>query len=215
MIMSRNKDKKQEVKVVYKNRFSLFFLHGVSWVLMIFFALAGYRLGLCMMGLFTLLISIPLFDPKTKYLFTDTKEYKEHIEKEFEKKFNDHGIFTYTDNGFTVKIDRNLYHVKWSEIESMFGYKLDIYKNGEICLDVFCDDGVSFRLSESKAGWFQFLQKASVNCSNAVKGWEKALALPSFTTNLTLVYDREERTIEQVGKQYYNYFHQEEDSVAG
>ncbi len=213
--MSRNKDKKGKVNIIYKNRFPFFVQHAICWGAIIACAFTGFSLGLCISGLFTFFITLPLLDPRTKILFTDTKAYKEHVEKEFEKKLNDQGIFTYTDNGFTVKIDRNLYHVKWSEIKTMFGYKLDIDKNGEMCLDVFCDDNISFRLSESKAGWFQFLQKTSTHCSNMVNGWEKAVAFPSFTTNLTLVYDRDERTEEQAEKQYYSYFRQEEDCLAG
>jgi hypothetical protein len=74
----------------------------------------------------------------------------------------------------------------------------------EICIDIFCDDNISFRVTEETAGWFVFLERLKEQFPTVEEDWNVSIAHPAFATNLTLLYDRENRTQEQVVGLFYS-----------
>jgi hypothetical protein len=128
---------------------------------------------------------------------------KEHLKGKFEDRFEDLGIFNYSEKGFTVNLDNSNYEIKWDQIQTIFGYKIDLLTIDEICLDIFCDQHISFMISEETAGWFVFLEHLKERFSTIRADWNFIIQMPAFQTNLTLIYDRENRDAEQLKEAYY------------
>ena len=135
-------------------------------------------------------------DPNSKKFIAQTK-------KEFERIYNDNGIFTFNDNGFSIMTDKGMQTIEWTEIKSMLGYKEDHFATDNICLDVFCDHEKSFRITEETSGWFRFLDHSKKALRTIDISWEVEISTPAFETNLTVVYDRQNRTLKEVTNEHY------------
>jgi hypothetical protein len=163
-------------------------------------------LGIIFFGGGTVLFIIKFFRPDFKW-FKDTdsnsKEFKEQTGKTFIEMYNDNGIFTFSDNGFTVNTNKGVNAIEWTEIKSMLGYKEDNITTDNICLDVFCDNDRSFNVTEETPGWFRFLDHSKKALPAIDKSWEIEIATPAFETNLTVVYDRQNRTLNEVTNEHY------------
>jgi hypothetical protein len=121
----------------------------------------------------------------------------------FDEIYKDIGIFEYQDNGFTINLESGQQKIKWDDIQTVFGYKLDLYTTDCICADIFCGNDKSFRVTEDTSGWFQFQIRLKEKFPNIHKTWEIEIAAPAFETTLTLVYDRENRTLDEAKKHHY------------
>jgi hypothetical protein len=100
------------------------------------------------------------------------------------------GFFTYSESGFSVLIGEDKKEIEWSNIKSIYGYKIDNYTEDEICLNVNCDNDISFTISEEIAGWYIFLEKMAIQFPSIDKNWNLEIASPAFDTNLTLLFER-------------------------
>ncbi|WP_288425043.1 hypothetical protein [uncultured Spirosoma sp.] len=114
---------------------------------------------------------------------------------EFDKVYNDLGIFTYHDDGFEVTLDNRKYFVKWWSIIGLVGYKKDLYSFDTIGLNVLCDNQLHFSFYEETPGWFQFLQHTKAVFKQIPEHWEIDIATPVFEPKPTLIYDRHGRTL--------------------
>lgn len=164
-------------------------------------------LGTIFLGGWTILFIIKFFRPNLSWVKdTDpnSKEFKEQTEKEFKEIYNDNGVFTFSANGFSIKTTKGVNSIKWTEIKSMLGYKVDHYATDSIFLDVFCDNAKSFKITEETLGWFRFLDHSKKALPTINKSWEIEISTPAFETNLTLVYDRQNRPLKDVTDEYYN-----------
>lgn len=163
-------------------------------------------LGTIFFGGGTTLFIIKFFRPDFKWVKNtepNSKEFKEQTEKEFKEIYNDNGIFTFRDNGFSIKTTKGVHTIEWTEIKSMLGYKEDQYATDRICLDVFCDNEKSFKITEETLGWFRFLDNSKKALPTIHKSWEIEISTPAFETKLTLVYDRQNRTLKEVTDEHY------------
>ena len=131
------------------------------------------------------------------------KEFKPKTEVEFLEIYNDNGIFTYTDDGFIVKTKGGDQNTLWSEVTSMVGYKEDRFTIDNICLDIFCDSDKGFKISEETSGWFMFLDHSKKQFPSIDKSWEVEIATPAFETKMTLIYDRQNRSLQEVVSSHY------------
>jgi hypothetical protein len=145
-------------RIVYKSRTKLILLLIVSWSFVIGCIWTGYIWGLVFFGLCAVATTYHLIEPRKKVVFIGTSQDKEQINKEFDERLKDLGIFRYTDNSFIVRLDRSNYQIKWTEIHTIFGYKVDLLTTDEICLDIFCDNKISFAMTEETAGWPVFFR---------------------------------------------------------
>jgi hypothetical protein len=175
-----------------------------AWTITI--GLTSGWLGIIIFGGGTILFVIRFYQPDIKWV-KDTdpnrKEFKEQTEREFNEIYNDNGIFTFSDNGFSIKTTKGVQTIEWTEIKSMLGYKEDHYTTDSICLDVFCDNDKSFKITEETLGWFRFLDHSKKALLTIDKSWEIEISTPAFETNLTLVYDRQNRPLKEVTEEYY------------
>lgn len=122
---------------------------------------------------------------------------------QFMEVYNDDGIFTFSDKGFSIRSSEGLQTIEWSEIISMIAYKEDHYIIDCICLDVFCDNGFSFKITEETSGWYRFIEQSEKALPSIGESWEFEIASPAFKTNLTLVYDRKNRSLKEVTDEFY------------
>lgn len=116
---------------------------------------------------------------------------------------SDDGIFTYTDKGFQLKISQDVHQLEWRQVKTMIAYKMDRFASDDICMDVFCDNGVNFTVSEETPGWYRFVDHSKKNISDIANFWEIEMVTPGFEANLSIVYDRYNRNIYQIEKEYY------------
>lgn len=131
-----------------------------------------------------------LINPKNLFVTHDTILGKELIADQFRKEQESLGFFSYTNEGFNLKEHSGVKHYKWSDIETVFGFKEDRYATDEICMDIFTSDSASIRLTESTPGWYQFQKRLSENIASIPKDWDGEIAVPAFDTKLTLLFDR-------------------------
>ncbi|ALI98311.1 hypothetical protein [Rufibacter tibetensis] len=144
-----------------------------------------------------------LFNPKTLFIRPASKLAKEYGEVDYQKRYNNLGVFDYLDNGFVVTIEEEDLALSWSELNTIVAYKQDLYTYDVICLDVFTIHGQSFNINEDTPGWFQFLERLNKTFPSIDKGWQKEVSIQSFETKLTLLYDRQNRDLERVIEEYY------------
>lgn len=116
----------------------------------------------------------------------------------------DFGNFEYMDGEFRLQGAGGMDHaVKWTEVIAIIGYKADLFSVDEVRLDVFCEHNISFTIDEETRGWYQFVERSKSALSSIDPQWDRYILFPPFKTNLTLVYDREKRTLEEVEKLFY------------
>src|SRR5580658_4509194 len=78
--------------------------------------------------------------------------------KPFKGRYDDAGIFTYNDAGFTVELKDGVHTIQWDKLEKLTAYKIDLMAYDEICLNVIHENG-SFTITEDTPGWHLFIEK--------------------------------------------------------
>ncbi|ALI98582.1 hypothetical protein [Rufibacter tibetensis] len=144
-----------------------------------------------------------LLNPKTLFIRPGSKLAKEYGEIDFQKRYNDLGAFEYMDNGFSATIEEEEMAFSWSELNTIVAYKKDLYTYDVICLDVFTAGGHDLSINEDTPGWHQFIERLNKAFTSIDKGWQSEVSQTAFETKLTLLYDRQNRDLEEVVKEYY------------
>lgn len=188
----------KEKKIIYKDRRKFGCLVVISCVLCIIALLNSNYYVFGFFALCGMVEVYPLINPRNKVIWIGTKEFKEAIAAESTEKFNAMGIFTYTGDGFSILMKSKTEQHKWTDITSMIAYKRDDLTTDCICMDVFCSDGLNFSITEDTLGWYVFLKKTKEQFPHINKLWDLEITTPAFKKNLTLVYDREGRALEEV-----------------
>lgn len=152
---------------------------------------------------FTGYVLYHMFHPKFVWVDPTTTEGKKIQAKADELSFSDFGVFSYHDNGFDFIEKGQTHSFLWADIESIFGYKRDLYNVDELNLDVFAKNNFRLHLTENVPGWYQFIDKIKQAFPTIDKDFEAILMFPPFETNLTLVYDFKGRTLDEAMNQYY------------
>jgi hypothetical protein len=151
-------------------------------------------------GLCGAVFSLPFLDPRKQVVFIGTKKYEECRARELDAMYNDPGIFTYTDDGFTINIDELQKQVRWDEIDAIFSYMVDpMYFD----MDVHYCGNNKFTIDDDVAGWSLFMNKLTERFPCIDKQWDVKIMNRTFATNLTLVYIKDTGKIGQLAHQYY------------
>ena len=160
-------------------------------------------LAIILFGLLTIAFFLKLIFPNANILKSLQTNSNTIDNRPFEEIYEDNGIFEYEDNGFKINFDDGLEEIKWENIQTIFGYKLDLYTTDCICAEIFLENNKNFRITEETKGWFQFLIHLKEKFPNIDSSWEINITTPVFETQLTLVYDKENRTLEELAPKYY------------
>jgi len=131
-----------------------------------------------------------LLNPKNLFLAPNAKLTKIYHKLKVKETQKELGVFSYTTNGFIVKIDNKNKTVKWHEIISMTAYKKDKYTYEDIYIDILLLDKSIFSINEETKGWLQFLVRTKTEFSTINQFWENKILLPAFETNRTLIYHK-------------------------
>lgn len=199
------KKAKQEIrlnkKIVYKSKSAILQI-CVCWGLIFICTWTGLIGGAIFFLLCGVVLTYSFVNLRNKIIFINTKTYKEKTNEEFNERLTETGIFTYTESGFDIQLADGHHAVAWENIRALLGYKIDLYAVDKICLDFFF-----YKLScwkgESTPGWFVFLDEIAEQIPAIDKSWSIKIAFPPFATNLTLLYESMNRSLEQAILLYY------------
>jgi hypothetical protein len=151
-------------------------------------------------GLFML---IRLINPNNLFVSNDTELGKQILADQFQKAQEDIGFFAYTETGFNLTEHKGVTNYNWSDIETIFGFKEDRLTTDEICMDIFFSDKASIRLTESTPGWYQFNSRLGNALPTVSENWDTSVVQPPFATNMTLLFDKDNKSKEQAEKACY------------
>lgn len=112
----------------------------------------------------------------------------------FDDIYNDLGIFSYSDDGFTVTLDDAPCFIKWSAIERITAYKRDLMTYDLVCMDITYDNWM-FTIHEECPGWYQFIKKTKAVFSGIPESWDVDIVLPAFETKWVVLYQRVDRML--------------------
>jgi hypothetical protein len=150
-------------------------------------------------GLFML---VRLLNPKNLFVTHNTKLGKQILAEQSKKQQEDLGFFKYDDRGFSIKEHASVTHCNWTDIKIVFGYKVEHFTD-EICLDIFTNENYCIKLTEDTPGWYQFNKRLNLHIPTITENWEEEISVPAFETKLTLLFDKNRRTKEQVEAECY------------
>ncbi len=158
------------------------------------------------LGLFgtgALIWTYQLLSPNYIFMRPGSKEFKKYTERQFLIEFNDLGIFTYSDEIFTVEFDEGVQSFEWDKIKTLLGYKIDNFNYDIIAMQVIFTNNFKFRVTEETKGWHQFIIRLKEKIAEVPNDWEINISIPAFETKLTVVYDKLKRDIEEIIKQEF------------
>ncbi len=151
---------------------------------------------------FTGFVLYHMFHPKFIWIDASTnkgKALKELADKvELSIFLNSQGTFSYKEDGFEFAIKGINKSIKWDDITSILGYKRDLYTVDEINLDIYTQSGVSLNITEETPGWTKFIEQLKLKFPQINQSFEAELMFPPFETKLTLIYDSQNRTLDEV-----------------
>lgn len=125
-------------------------------------------------------------------------------QKRFAIKFNDLGKFIYENDGFIFQFKSEQQKIKWTDIERLIAYKLDLMTTDEICLDIVYNNWQT-TITEETPGWYQFIEKSKLAFPNIPKNWDSEIVHPAFATNLTILYQRADREMPEENNFYTSF----------
>ncbi|MDH7461206.1 hypothetical protein QEG73_07940 [Chitinophagaceae bacterium 26-R-25] len=119
----------------------------------------------------------------------DLSQTAEEKRNAFAINYNDPGKFKYEDDGFVFDSTSSQQKIKWSDIERLIAYKLDLLTTDRICIDIVYNE-YQITVSEETPGWYQFVEKTKITFPSIPNNWEAEVMHPAFETNLTVIYQR-------------------------
>jgi len=123
----------------------------------------------------------------------DKFEISEEVEKQnWDIKFNDLGIFSYSSTGFDIDLKDGFHSIKWTDIERLEAYKADLMTTDEICIDIIFDNKTII-ITEDTKGWYQFIDKLKSALTLTNSNWETLVLKSPFEYDLTTIYERSDR----------------------
>lgn len=106
-------------------------------------------------------------------------------------------VFEFTNDELRIKENDRLSEVQWTSITTIFGYKKDLITYDTICLDIIFNNR-TLTICEESAGWVDLLEALKKQFPRIPENWYLDIMTPAFKTNLILLYDRQNRTLEEV-----------------
>ena len=132
------------------------------------------------------------------------EQYEGIKNQNLEHLLNSNKYFYFKNDSFTIKHKTEEVEIIWDNVQAIFVYKIDNYTTDTIIMDIFFEDIKKITISEDTSGWFQFIDNLESALPNINKSWIENISTPAFKTNLTLIYSRENETLSQAEKKYYN-----------
>jgi len=141
-----------------------------------------------LLGLFKNILNLFSSSEKSQTLSQPGEESK----KKFDLEYNDLGKFKYEDDDFIFQFDKEPQKIKWADVERLVAYKADLMTIDEIRMDIVYNNWRT-TITEDTPGWFQFILKTKSVFKSIPNDWDVKIIQPAFATNLTVLYEREDR----------------------
>lgn len=127
--------------------------------------------------------------------FTDSRSLEDDIERiknTLKEKFPAYqdGMFSYSDNSFTIQLDNEIKTIKWEEINLIKAYKVDQYIVDCIVIEIHLAE-TYISINDQTPGHMKFMETASTKLTDFKMDWFNIVAFPAFETNLTTIYERQ------------------------
>jgi hypothetical protein len=106
-------------------------------------------------------------------------------------------VFEFTNDELRIKEKDQLSEVQWTSITTILGYKKDLITYDTICLDIVFNNR-TLTICEESAGWVDLLEALKKQFPGIPDNWYLDIMKPAFKTNLILLYDRQNRILEEV-----------------
>lgn len=146
---------------------------------------------------------VRMLNPQNLFVTHDTGLGREILADQFRKQQKNLGCFSYDDTGFSLTDHMGETRYNWTDIETVFGYKEDRYTTDDICLDVFTSNKYCIKLTENTPGWYQFNERLIQHIPTISSSWDGEIAVPAFERKLTLLFDKNDRTLEEAEAECY------------
>ena len=111
------------------------------------------------------------------------------MQTEFMLQYEQLGIFSYEEDGFTIQIGQRPRKYLYADIEAIIAYKVDRTSYDEMRLEVIFED-CALRVSEDAPGWYQFVIRTKEIFPAIPRDWDLQMPFPSFDMNLMVLYKR-------------------------
>jgi hypothetical protein len=157
----------------------------VFWIITIFFGSIG------------LMILIRLLHPRNLFVTPGSQLGEKILAEQSRQAQEDLGVFTYDKIGFFFKSNESETYYHWSDIETIFSYEEERDVD-EMCLDLFMNSDALLNISESTAGWYQFILQLKKHIPLAPFSWDSEIDDPPYEPYLTLLFDKKGRSQEIV-----------------
>lgn len=85
---------------------------------------------------------------------------------------------------------KTLQKIRWTEIKSVYVFKVDAFTVDVICMDFLLKNDKSFEIDERMQGWENLIENLPTylpGCKSFHE-WFTEVAFPAFETNLTQIY---------------------------
>lgn len=109
--------------------------------------------------------------------------------KTFDEMYNDIGVFTYHDDGFTIVYGNLNKTLKWDDITQVNVYKVDLMTIDEVEMEIVYGDWC-FTINEEVPGWYQFILKLKESFPEIPADWETEVMFPAFAINYRTIFNR-------------------------
>ncbi len=185
--------KESLIQLPFSELYLVFFLSGLLFlgVILIFDPIdKTYAIPLVSTSLFFLLLAFIAID-HPKIWFSNTLDIEALIEKvkNVPRENIEESVFSYTEDSFTIQLEKRLLTIKWEEILFVRSYKVDQVTVDLIIIEI-CTKDFTFKIHEEMPGFVNFMDIASGKLVNFRKDWFKTVAFPAFKENLTVIYEK-------------------------
>jgi hypothetical protein len=195
-------------KIIFRSIWYYVGLATISWAFSIQALLSWlkqssmlYGFSMAFFGSCALFLTYRLISPKYKFISTKSQEFQDYIAKQAEEKNNDLGIFTYDNDQFIFEKEGEIKSYNWNNIKIVLAYKEDRSTYDIIMQTIIMDDGFVLSLNEDIAGWFQFQKRLAQQLPQISIDWLIHIANPPFQKNTTLLYNKENKSLEEALKE--------------
>lgn len=106
-------------------------------------------------------------------------------------------VFEFTNDELRIKDKDRLTEVKWTNITTILGYKKDLITYDTICLDIIFNNR-ALTICEESEGWVDLLEALKKQFPRIPDNWYLDIMKPAFKTKLILLYDRQNRILDEV-----------------
>ena len=111
------------------------------------------------------------------------------MRSDFLNLYEQQGVFSYAEDGFTVQLGVGPRKYLYQEIVAIIAFTVKWSSYDEIRLEIFFDDYI-LRISEAVPGWYEFVRRTKAVFPAIPQDWDLQLPSASPAMDLVMLYTR-------------------------